>query len=73
MKANERNIQQLQLHKEWATNSANLQQQLGASIWIGSPGGIKAAFGRVETSKGQYLQSLGTRKVKDVVEEDVAT
>ena len=73
MKANEHKIQQLQLRKEWETNSAHLQPQLGATSWIGSLGDIKSAFGRVGTIRGHYLQSLGARKVKDVAEEDMAT
>ena len=70
--ANEHKIQQQQLHKAWLTNSATLEQQLGTTSWVGSTDRIKAAFGRVGTSKGQYMQSLGTRKEEKAVEEDMA-
>ena len=69
---NERKIQQLPLDKEWMTNSANLEQQLGTTSWVGSPDSIKAAFGRVGTVKGQHMQSLGTKKEEEAAEEGMA-
>ena len=68
--ANEHKIQQQQLHKAWMANSANLEQQLGTTSWVGSPDSIKAALERVETSKGQYMQSLGTREEEKAAEKE---
>ena len=71
--ANESKIQQMQLRNEWMTHSENLEQQLGTISWIGSPDSIKAAFGRVETSKGQYVQSLGSKNEENAAEKYMAT